>query len=112
MRSIVVALLVLIGATAPSAAFTYKGWFVVVGAFPLEPSERQSGDLKRMSAAAARCGVETFNDFSGKFRGFAPGHNVFVLGAFASRARADAKAREVKRCFPGAYVKYGEHLGE
>ena len=45
----------------------------------------------RMNATARRCGVRLFNDFSGKFRSFNPSVNVFVIGA---------------------YVKYGEHLGE
>lgn len=88
------------------------GWWVVVGSFPSEPAERQQGDLERVGAAAKRCGLNTFNDLSEKFVGFAPGYNVFVIGAFASRRAADAEARAARRCFPDAYVKHGEYLGE
>ncbi len=69
-------------------------------------------DFETVNAAAAQCRVRTFNDFSGKFRGFAPGYNVFVLGAYAAQAEAERVAKAVRGCFEGAYVKYGEYLGE
>ena len=68
--------------------------------------------MPRALAAARRCGAETFNDLSSKFKGFAPGYNVFVIGAFASKPQAEAKLQSVKPCFPQAYLKQGEHLGE
>lgn len=111
MRLLVV--LVCLAFAAPAAAGDlFKGWWVVVAAYPLDPPARQSADAQRVEAAARRCGARTFNDESAKFRGFRPGVNVFVIGAFASRDLADAKARAVQPCFPGAYVKFGEHLGE
>jgi hypothetical protein len=101
-----------ISAPPASAQELNKGWWVVVGAFPTDPPQRQRADVMRMNAAARRCGVRLFNDFSGKFRGFNPGVNVFVIGAYASRSRAQAMQAVAQPCFPGAYVKYGEHLGE
>ncbi len=89
-----------------------KGWWVIVASFPTEPYQRMQSDSEAVRAAAARCGVKTFNDFSGKFRGFAPGYNVFVLGAYPSKTHANDIANAVRRCFEGAYVKYGEYLGE
>jgi hypothetical protein len=104
---------VALAVAAPAAARPLdKGWWVVVGSFPPEPWERQRDDVERMGRAAARCRLKIFNDFSGKFRGFAPGHNVFVLGAFGSKAQAEARARAARPCFPGAYVKYGAYAGE
>ena len=89
-----------------------KGWWIIVGTFPTEPWQRQKTDYEWVEARAAACGLRTFNDFSGKFRGFAPGYNVFVIGAFATRPIANENLRLAKKCFPDAYVKYGEHLGE
>jgi hypothetical protein len=114
MRSIVFALLVAVVA-AGSLAFAQpldKGWWVVLGAFPLDPPERQRQDAMKMTKAALACRLRVFNDFSGKFSGFEPGHNVFVIGAFATRARARAEAGAAQRCFPGAYVKRGDYAGE
>ena len=88
------------------------GWWVVVGSFPSEPTQRQQGDLQRVSAAARRCGLRTFNDNSAKFTGFRPGLNVFVVGAHASRSEAERTRAAALQCFPGAYVKYGRYLGE
>jgi hypothetical protein len=88
-----------------------SGWWVVVASFP-EPDERSAHAYDWVKAAAASCGVRTFNDFSAKFLGFQPGYNVFVVGAFASRRRADGVKNSIEKCFPGAYVKYGKYLGE
>ena len=88
------------------------GWWIVVGTFPTEPWQRQRTDLERMQSMAASCNLELFNDFSGKFRGFQPGYNVFVVGAFESKSTATAGLQQVRMCFPDAYVKYGEYLGE
>lgn len=105
----------LAGCVAPqtlAAQMLHKGWFVVVAAFPSQPEERQQRDVARVEKMAAPCGVEPFNDLSVKFRTFAPDLNVFVLGAYAKRARAQAVADSVRRCFPGAYIKFGDHGGE
>lgn len=111
-RSCAAAALVCLLSGPASAAQLFKGWWVVVASYPTDPPERQTGDFERVDAAAKRCGARTFNDLSGKFKGFAPGYNVFVIGAFATRGEAQAMADDVKPCFPGAYVKFGEHLGE
>lgn len=89
-----------------------KGWWVILGSFPTEPYQRMQSDSDAVNAAAARCGVHAFNDFSSKFRGFKPGYNVFVLGAYSSRAHANSVASTVRECFEEAYAKYGEYLGE
>jgi ABC-type molybdate transport system substrate-binding protein len=113
MRAIAaVAALILTGIASASGQEHSKGWWVILGSFPTEPWMRQTDDSARMETAAARCGVRIFNDLSSKFRGFRAGYNVFVTGAFASRAQAEGVARAARRCFAGAYVKYGEHLGE
>lgn len=88
------------------------GWWVVVGSFPTEPWQAQRDNSDRMQSAAAPCGLELFNDLSGKFRGFKAGYEVFVMGAFESKEIAFAHLRGVRRCFPGAYLKYGQYLGE
>ena len=53
-----------------------------------------------------------FNDLSEKFKGFAPGLHVFAVGAFATRDKAEAALAKTRPCFPGAYLKQAEHLGE
>lgn len=113
LRSILFILAALFVAAAPAPSLALdKGWWVIVGAFPAEPPERQKTDYDRMNAAAKPCRLPLFNDLSGKFRGFAPGLNVFVVGAYASKAQAQSKARAARRCFPGAYVKFGDYAGE
>src|SRR4051812_43392521 len=80
----------LIAASAPAIAQRRDaGWRVVVGSFPSDPPERQQGDRQRVSAAARRCGLRTFNDDSAKFAGFRPGLNVFVVGPHASHSEAE-----------------------
>lgn len=89
------------------------GWWVVLGAFA-DPdlSNPREASITKLKAAAARCGFEPFNDFSNKFRCFAPGYDVVTLGAFASKSKALAVLRAVERCVPGAYIKFGSYLGE
>jgi hypothetical protein len=54
----------------------------------------------------------TFNDLSSKFRGFAPGYMVVVIGPFAEKADAARSQQRVNGCISGSYVKYAQHLGE
>jgi len=89
-----------------------QGWWVVVGSFPTEPWQRQQDDFNRMHSSAILCGLDVFNDFSGKFRGFRAGYNVFVLGAFEDESIARETLATARKCFPDPYVKYGEYLGE
>lgn len=88
------------------------GWWVVVGTFPTEPSARQSADFARMQSLGARCNLMPFNDFSGKFRGFTPDYNVFVLGAYESKTTATDMLKLAQVCYPDAFIKYAEYLGE
>jgi hypothetical protein len=89
------------------------GWWVILGAFAdADLSSARDADITKLKADAARCGFEPFNDFSNKFHGFAPGYDVVTLGAFASKSKALDVRRAVERCVPGAYVKFGRHLGE
>jgi hypothetical protein len=89
------------------------GWWVVLGSFSNpDLSAPQEQKIANARAAAARCGFDAFNDFSNKFRGFATGYDVVVLGAFPSEAKAWTALDAVKRCIPGAYIKFGRHLGE
>ena len=88
------------------------GWYVVLGSFPEDNTARMAGDAQRLSTTMAKCGLNTFNDFSGKFRGFRPGYNVFVVGPYHRQNDANAALTVAKGCVPDAYVKYGEYLGE
>jgi hypothetical protein len=56
--------------------------------------------------------MSAFNDFSSKFRGFAPGYMVVVVGLFAEKVDAARSQQQVKGCVSGTYVKYAQHLGE
>lgn len=63
--------------------------------------------------AAAKCGLEAFNDFSNKFEGFAPGLTVVVVwSAFKSKSKANAALKKVKPCIADAYLKKARYLGE
>ncbi len=113
IRTLILAFVLLLCTANMSAAKDMNaGWWVILGSFPTEPFQRMQSDSDAVNMAADRCGVQAFNDFSAKFRGFKPGYNVFVLGAFPSREHANGVANTVRRCFNGAYVKYGEYLGE
>jgi len=92
------------------------GWWVILRSFNV--GEADSGTMpiassvRRASDAAHRCGMSVFNDFSSKFRGFAPGYMVVVVGPFADKADAARSQQQVKGCVSGTYVKYAQHLGE
>lgn len=65
-----------------------EGWWIIVGTFPTDPWQRQQADFETMQSIAANCGLQVFNDLSGKFRGFTPGYNVLAIGAFADQLEA------------------------
>ncbi len=110
---IALACLALLAAAPAEARPLFRGWWVVLASYPLEPWERQAQDAARVATKARACGATTFNDFSAKFKGFEPGVNVFVVsGAFATRRQAERKLATMRPCFPEAYVKKGWHLGE
>jgi hypothetical protein len=89
-----------------------KGWWVVIASMPADDASRMLADFEHFTTAAQRCGFKMFNDFSNKFVGFQPGYNVFVVGAYPSRAGAERARNELLPCLPNSYVKYAEYLGE
>jgi curved DNA-binding protein CbpA len=92
------------------------GWWLILGSFNMGEADSATtligSDVRRASGAAHRCGMGAFNDFSSKFRGFAPGYMVVVIGPFADKAEAARSQQQVKGCVSGTYVKYAQHLGE
>jgi hypothetical protein len=104
----------LIGA-APGRAQNDTGWWVVLGSVSAPDNSvtpQAEAEVRRIEAAARRCGLAPFQDFSSKFRFFTPGHMVVVAGAYQSRAAADAAASRSVRCIDGAYVKHSAYAGE
>jgi hypothetical protein len=95
-------------ATSPARAGDERSWWVVVGAVAasenrLTPSTE--AELRRIEAAARRCGVTTFQAYSNRFTLFRQGQVVVAAGPFQSRLRADAVASKTVPCIEGAYVK-------
>jgi hypothetical protein len=92
------------------------GWWIILGSFDVTETDSAttliSAGVRRASGAAQRCGMGTFNDFSAKFRGFAPGYMVVVIGPFADKAEAARSQQRVNGCIARTYVKYAQHLGE
>jgi hypothetical protein len=101
-----------LSATGLVVAQQPSGWWVVIASFSAEKTLAMAAEFEQVNAAAARCGLRAFNDFSAKFRGFRPGYNVFVIGPYPSRRAAIDALTVTKRCVPGAYLKYGEYFGE
>lgn len=101
--------------SVPAAAFEAgkPGLWIVVGTFRNPDSTTFQGEaVARASAAAKQCSLAPFNDFSGKFQGFAEGYDVVVVGPYQNSAQAQSVLGRVKRCVPGAYVKRATYLGE
>jgi len=92
------------------------GWWVILGSINVGEADSAmtmvTTGVRRASGAAHRCGMSTFNDLSSKFRGFAPGYMVVVIGPFAEKADAARSQQRVNGCISGSYVKYALHLGE
>jgi cell division septation protein DedD len=105
-------------AQAPNKAQigSLAGWWVILGSFNIGEADSATtligSDVRRASGAAHRCGMGASNDFSSKFRGFAPGYMVVVIGPFADKTEAARSQQQVKGCVSGTYVKYAQHLGE
>lgn len=89
------------------------GWWVVLASGPDTPDRHTNGGLA-VDRAAARCGVRTFNDHSGKFIGFREVYSLHVLlgSPFGTRQVAEQALRLATPCFPDAYVRQGTYLGE
>lgn len=108
MRAFLAAGLMLCLLTSSASALD-RGYWVVIGNLPqddIDPAAQSA-----IEAQASRCGFAAFNDFSAKF-GFKPGYIAFVLGAYATKAQANAVLKRVRRCVPDAYVKQGAYSGE
>lgn len=91
-----------------------EGWWIVLASYPNNPPERMSDDIQVVERQARPCSIKTFNDWSAKFVGFAPGYMVFVKAnsPFKSKAAADVELHRVHGCFPDAYLKHARYLGE
>ncbi len=99
---------------SPAMAQDFKsdGWWVVLASFRENAPDRDASEA-RVRNAAAKCGVEAFNDFSGKFEGFAPGLTVVVAwSAFDTKVQAGSVLKMVKPCIGDAYIKKARYLGE
>ncbi len=102
-------------APVPGIAATNNGWWVVLGSVASPDNNftpQVESAVRRIEAAARRCGLDPFHDSSSKFRGFAPGYTVVVLGAFTSRERADQALAAAQRCVAEAYLRQGSYAGE
>jgi len=109
------ALLVVAGLHAarptPASALD-EGIWVVAGSFRnADNSNFQTEAVARATAAVKRCGLQPFNDFSGKF-GFAEGYDVVVVGPYRTRPEADRILGRLLPCVHDAYLKRGRYLGE
>jgi hypothetical protein len=108
MRSLLAAGLIFCSLISPASALD-RGYWVIIGNLPqddIDPAAQEE-----IQSQASQCGFEAFNDFSFKF-GFKPGYIAFVLGAYATKAEANAVLKSVRRCVPDAYVKQGAYSGE
>ncbi|MBB4102426.1 SPOR domain-containing protein [Allorhizobium borbori] len=109
MKSVLAAVIALLSICSPASALDH-GYWVVVG--NMLPDQVIGGKTQNaIQAKIGRCGYEPFNDFSFKF-GFKPGYITFVLGAYATKAEANAVLKSAKSCVPDAYIKYGAYAGE
>lgn len=91
------------------------GWWVVLGSFGNNGgsgSRATDAAVARVRRQAQSCGESPFNDVSEKFSGFAPGVEVSVLGAYPTRARAEAALYRIGACVPGAYIRRARYAGE
>lgn len=88
------------------------GWWIVMASFD-ENAANITDSEERVRNAAARCGVQAFNDFSAKFIGFRPGLVVVTSwNAYGSKAAANAALAQIRPCIPDAYIKKGRYVGE
>lgn len=113
LRATVLGLLLLGLAPAARAATPAGPYWIVAGSFS-DPdyTQVQYEAVRRAAAAVARCGLEAFNDFSGKFIGFSEGFDVVVVGGYKTRAAAEADLARLRPCVPTAYIRKGTYAGE
>lgn len=86
-------------------------WIVARSFANPDYAQTQYEAIRLASAAVSRCGLQPFNDFSGKFAGFSAGFDV-VGGGYADRASAEPDLVRLRLCVPGATVRPGRYLGE
>ena len=114
VSALVLSLGIACGANSAEAQ-SNRGWWVVLGSVGL-PDMVFTSETKvvvdRIAAAARRCGLKPFWDFSSKFSNFMPGYLVVVVGAYGSKIGADRVLATAKGCLPGAYLKQGSYAGE
>lgn len=117
-----VSALVLTALAGPAAAQTMRGvpladdgWWVVLGSFGNNGgtgSRASDAAIAKVRRQAQSCSESPFNDTSEKFSGFAPGYDVSVLGAYPTRARAEAALSRVGACVLSAYIRRARYAGE
>ena len=69
LRQLLAPTVVLLVITSAAIAQQSSGWWVIIGSFSAENTPAMSVEFRQVTAAAARCGLQSFNDFSSKFRG-------------------------------------------
>jgi len=89
-----------------------SSYFVVLATFDAYGGSPSFDSAEQVKRSAARCGVEAWNEYTSKIKGFRAGYFAVILGPFAARAQAEAQRQRVLPCVPGAYLKSGVHLGE
>jgi hypothetical protein len=97
------------------AALLDSGYWIVLGSIAALDNNftpRVEAEVGRIELAARRCGLQPFQDFSSKFRGFSPGYSVVVVGAYNSRLEAERVLLQARRCLPEAYIRRGAYAGE
>lgn len=88
-------------------------YWIIAGSFS-DPdyAEPQYEAIRLAAAAVKRCGLEPFNDFSGKFDGLREGFDVVVVGGFADREAAERALAQLQPCVPEATLRRARYLGE
>ena len=96
------------------AASQDKGWWIILANFKICGSEACNSREHRaqIERQADKCHLKIFNDFSMKFSGFSPGYEVYVVDEVFTKLKARIALKNVRNCFPDAYIKYGHYSGE
>lgn len=96
------------------AASQDKGWWIILANFKICGSEACNSREHRaqIERQAQKCQIKVFNDFSMKFTGFSPGYEVYVVDETVTLAEAQKTLKNIKKCFPEAYIKHGDYSGE
>ena len=91
-----------------------KDWWIILANFKICGSEACNSREHRaqIERQAQKCQFKIFNDFSMKFSGFSPGYEVYVVDEVFTKHKAQIALKNVKNCFPNAYIKHGIYIGE